>query len=86
LATGLLPPGIFESWFGIMPARTIIFATNLDVFEVLATELKVIQHGVPGRPAPLKRKKADVAEHPEALHHVGLLGNEPPGCNRTALI
>jgi len=24
-------------------------------------------------------KKADVAGHPEVLHHVGLLVNEPPG-------
>jgi hypothetical protein len=24
-------------------------------------------------------KKADVAEHPEVFHHVGLLVNEPPG-------
>ena len=26
-----------------------------------------------------QRKKADVAEHPKAFHHVGLLFNEPPG-------
>jgi hypothetical protein len=26
-----------------------------------------------------ENKKADVAEHPEALDHVGLLVNEPPG-------
>jgi hypothetical protein len=25
-----------------------------------------------------RTKKADVAEHPEELHHVGLLVNEPP--------
>jgi hypothetical protein len=25
------------------------------------------------------QKKADVAEHPEVFHHVGLLVNEPPG-------
>jgi hypothetical protein len=25
----------------------------------------------------MKRKKADVAEHPEVFHHVGLLVNEP---------
>ena len=24
-------------------------------------------------------KKADVAEHPKAFYHVGLLTNEPPG-------
>jgi hypothetical protein len=27
----------------------------------------------------LKTKKADVAEHPKAFDHVGLLFNEPPG-------
>jgi hypothetical protein len=27
----------------------------------------------------LKTKKADVAEHPQAFGHVGLLFNEPPG-------
>jgi hypothetical protein len=26
-----------------------------------------------------KSKKADVAEHPEVFHHVGLLANEPSG-------
>jgi hypothetical protein len=26
-----------------------------------------------------KQKKADMAEHPEAFGHVGLLVNEPPG-------
>lgn len=26
-----------------------------------------------------KNKKADVTEHPEVFHHVGLLVNEPPG-------
>jgi hypothetical protein len=26
-----------------------------------------------------EKKKADVAEHPEVFHHVGLLSNEPPG-------
>jgi hypothetical protein len=30
-------------------------------------------------------KKADVAEHPEVFHHVGLLLNEPPGKSRVAL-
>jgi hypothetical protein len=29
--------------------------------------------------APPKTKKADVAEHPEVLHHVGLLIDGPPG-------
>jgi SAM-dependent methyltransferase len=31
-----LPPGIFECWFGIMLARTIMAATKRDVFENLA--------------------------------------------------
>jgi hypothetical protein len=26
-----------------------------------------------------RTKKADVAEHPKAFDHVGLLANEPPG-------
>jgi len=30
-------------------------------------------------PCHRKRKKADVAEHPEVFDHVGLLVNEPPG-------
>lgn len=36
LFSGLLPPGIFESWFGIMLSRTMMVATKLDVFEALA--------------------------------------------------
>src|SRR5206468_2080827 len=36
LLTGILPPGIFESWFGIMLARTVMTATKLDIFESLA--------------------------------------------------
>jgi SAM-dependent methyltransferase len=36
LLSGLLPPGIFECWFGIMLARTVMAATRLDVFESLA--------------------------------------------------
>jgi hypothetical protein len=28
---------------------------------------------------PQEQKKADVAEHPKAFDHVGLLFNEPPG-------
>ena len=36
LLSGLLPPGIFECWFGIMLARTVMAATKLEVFESLA--------------------------------------------------
>jgi hypothetical protein len=36
--SGMLPPGIFECWFGIMLARTVMVATRLDVFESLAVE------------------------------------------------
>jgi SAM-dependent methyltransferase len=32
----MLPPGIFECWFGIMLARTVMAATKLEVFESLA--------------------------------------------------
>src|SRR5947199_159860 len=35
---GLLPPGIVESWFGIMVARTMMAATKLDIFEALTEE------------------------------------------------
>jgi len=37
LASGMLPAGIFECWFGIMLARTVMVATKLDVFESLAS-------------------------------------------------
>ena len=36
LRTGILPPGVFESRFGIMLSRTIMVATRLNVFEALA--------------------------------------------------
>jgi 2-polyprenyl-3-methyl-5-hydroxy-6-metoxy-1,4-benzoquinol methylase len=36
LWTGVIPPGVFESWFGIMLSRTIMVATRLNVFEALA--------------------------------------------------
>src|SRR5216684_5159079 len=36
LLSGMLPPGIFECWFGIMLARTVMCATKLNVFESLA--------------------------------------------------
>ena len=39
-----------------------------------------LQHEFGLYPGPHRRnKKADVAEHPKASHHVGLLINEPPG-------
>ena len=36
LLSGLFPPGIFECWFGMMLARTVMAATRLEVFESLA--------------------------------------------------
>jgi hypothetical protein len=36
LLSSLLPPGIFECWFGIMLARTVMAATKLELFESLA--------------------------------------------------
>lgn len=33
---GVPPPGILESWIGIMAARAVITATKLDIFEALA--------------------------------------------------
>jgi SAM-dependent methyltransferase len=48
LLSGVLPPGIFECWFGIMLARTVMAATKLNVFESLAagplTTEEVAQH------------------------------------------
>jgi hypothetical protein len=34
----------------------------------------------------LAQKKTDVAEHPKALRHVGLLANEPPGTAKLLFI
>jgi SAM-dependent methyltransferase len=36
LLFGVVPPGIMESWLGIMVARAMMTATKLDVFESLA--------------------------------------------------
>lgn len=36
LALGMIPPGVFEGWFGFMLARTIMVAVKLNVFEALA--------------------------------------------------
>lgn len=36
LRAGIIPPGVFESWFGIMLSRTVMVATRLDIFEALA--------------------------------------------------
>jgi len=36
LLSGMLPPGIFECWVGIMLSRTVMAATKLDFFEALA--------------------------------------------------
>jgi SAM-dependent methyltransferase len=36
LLSGLPPPGIFESWFGIMLARAVMAGTKLEVFETLS--------------------------------------------------
>lgn len=36
LRLGMLPPGVFECWFGIMVARAVIAATKLGIFESLA--------------------------------------------------
>jgi SAM-dependent methyltransferase len=36
LLFGIPPPGILESWIGIMAARAVMAATKLDIFETLA--------------------------------------------------
>lgn len=35
LAFGFPPPGIMESWLGIMASRAVMTATKLDIFESL---------------------------------------------------
>jgi len=42
--------------------------------------------GCGGPVPPHGEKKADVVEHPEAFHHVGLLVNGPPGMAGLPLI
>jgi 2-polyprenyl-3-methyl-5-hydroxy-6-metoxy-1,4-benzoquinol methylase len=37
LLSGILPPGIFECWFGIMLSRAVMAATKLGIFESLAS-------------------------------------------------
>jgi hypothetical protein len=43
LLSGILPPGIFECWFGIMLSRTVMAATRFDIFESLV--LRHFQRG-----------------------------------------
>ena len=53
------------------------------VVDMSKSPILEIRRGSPGGccgyPAVPKTKKADVAEHPEVFHHVGLLTNEPLG-------
>ena len=49
----------------------------------VGTDIEVFREWIPTVLHHRKQKKADVAEHPEAFDHVGLLFNEPPG--RTGL-
>ena len=37
LLFGMVPPGILESWLGMMVARAMMTATKLDIFESLAS-------------------------------------------------
>jgi hypothetical protein len=45
----------------------------------LADRLIGLSFGAKSDPTAPRTKKADVAEHPKAFDHVGLLVNEPPG-------
>jgi len=36
LLSGMLPPGIIESWMGMMASRAVMAATKLNLFEALA--------------------------------------------------
>jgi hypothetical protein len=40
----------------------------------------------PLTPASARKKKTDVAEHPQVFRHIGLLLNEPPGVARLPFI
>jgi hypothetical protein len=53
--------------------RSVSFASRA-VVGIRVITLKRLWHGL----VPLPNKKADVAEHPEAFDHVGLLVNWPP--------
>jgi predicted O-methyltransferase YrrM len=48
LLSGMLPPAIFEAWFGMMLSRTVMAATKLNVFESLA-EAPLTAEGVAQR-------------------------------------
>jgi len=45
----------------------------------------VLERSVVALEAGERNKKTDVAEHPEAFRHVGLLFNETPGAGRGSL-
>jgi len=40
---GIPPPGIVESWLGIMASRAVLVATKLDIFETLAAGPLTVQ-------------------------------------------
>lgn len=40
---GIPPPGIVESWLGIMASRAVMAATKLDIFEALAAGPLTVQ-------------------------------------------
>jgi hypothetical protein len=44
----------------------------------IKTTIRIVPSMSFSPPQP-RTEKADVAEHPQAFDHVGLLGNEPPG-------
>lgn len=47
LLSGVLPPGIFEGWFGIMLARTVMAATKLDVAGLSRSGSRCGRRGTP---------------------------------------
>jgi SAM-dependent methyltransferase len=67
LLFGIPPPGVLESWLGIMAARAVMAATKLDVFEALAAG-----------PLTAPEVAAKCATHPRAteqlLHALAGLG------------
>ena len=59
LLFGILPPEVFESWFGIMLARTVMAATKLDIFEALAAGPLTVEEVAGGAaPTPTPRRSS----------------------------
>src|SRR5262245_27950114 len=59
LGLGIPPPGIVESWLGIMASRAVMAATKLNIFESLT-----------GGPLTLREIATRCATHPRATEQL----------------